>query len=67
MQVLGARATASFTADPSIKAWADTVPLNPARIAAGTARTTRLRDAIARFDRYRQPGMARMTELAGLR
>jgi len=67
MQVLGARATASFTADPAIKAWADTVALNPARVPAGTPRSAQLTDAVERLNRYRPSGMARMTELAGIR
>ncbi|MGA7690186.1 MAG: hypothetical protein WCA29_13265, partial [Jiangellales bacterium] len=56
---------ASFTTDPAITAWADTVPLNPAGIPPGTARTPQLTDALERLDRCQQPGMARLTELAG--
>ena len=37
MQVLGSRAAMSFASHPDIKAWADRVPLNPARIPPGMA------------------------------
>ena len=37
MNVLGTRAAMSFGSEPDIKAWADRVALNPARIPPGTA------------------------------
>ncbi len=64
MQVLGTRATTSFASHPDIKAWADRVPLNPARIPpdmVGTAELTPPWSAFASVG----PGMARMAELAG--
>jgi hypothetical protein len=66
MQALGARATAAFSADRDVKAWADTVPLNPARIPAGTPQTDELTTAIQRLRKHTEPGVARLAELAGL-
>ena len=64
MQVLGNRASMSFASDPDIKAWADGVSLNPARIPPDAARTDELTDAVGRFRRHVGAGMARMAELA---
>ncbi|WP_324651590.1 NAD(P)-binding protein [Georgenia sp. H159] len=66
MQVLGSRASAAFTSDPDLRAWADATALNPVRApddatdltAYGTARD-RLRTSI-------RPGLDRMAELAGM-
>ena len=66
MQALGARATASFMADPDVKAWSDTVPLNPARVPAGTPQSDELTTAIQRLRKHSEPGVARLAELAGL-
>jgi hypothetical protein len=66
MQVLGARAATSFTSDPAVKAWADRVPLNPARIPPDTADSDELTSAMQRFRKHAAPGAARMAELAGL-
>jgi len=60
MHVRGIRATAAFGSEPDIKAWADGVALNPARIPAGRAgdvddQLRRLRAEIPR-------GMARRAE-----
>jgi hypothetical protein len=66
MQVLGARATASFGAEPDIKAWADQVALNPARMPPEQSARHEL---IAAADRYRTsagPGLARLADFAGL-
>ena len=65
MQVLGGRAAASFGSDPDVKAWADGVPLNPARIPAGQADRPELRAAVDRFRAYASAGLARLAELAG--
>jgi hypothetical protein len=64
MQVLGGRASMAFAADPDIKAWADTVSLNPARIPPDLAPTDELTAAVNRFRSHIGPGMARMAELA---
>ncbi|MGH9038995.1 MAG: NAD(P)-binding protein [Acidimicrobiia bacterium] len=62
MQVLGHRASMSFSSDPDIKAWADGTALNPART-PGTG-SEELAAAVARFRRNVGAGMARMEELA---
>jgi NAD(P)-binding Rossmann-like domain len=64
MQVLGGKASISFGSDARIKAWADTVPLNPARIPAELADSEELGAAVARFRASIGPGMARLAELA---
>jgi len=65
MNVLGARAAASFGAEPDIKAWASEVPLNPARIPAQHAGSSDLDDALARLQASAGAGLARMAELSG--
>jgi hypothetical protein len=64
MQVLGGKASISFGSDARVKAWADTVPLNPARIPAELADSEELGAAVTRFRASVGPGMARMAELA---
>ena len=64
MNVLGTRATKSFGAEPHIKAWADGVALNPARIPAEHHRS--VDDALARFQTHVTPGLARLAELGGV-
>lgn len=66
MQVLGGRAAVSFASEPAIKAWADGVPLNPARTPPELAASAGLAAAVARFRADVGPGMARMAELSGL-
>jgi hypothetical protein len=66
MQVLGNRASMSFAAHPGIKAWADRVSLNPARIPPDMAGSTELTAALERFRKHAGPGMARMAELADM-
>ena len=65
MNALGARATQSFNAEPDIKAWADRVTLNPARIPPGHPSSADLDDALERLQRHAGPGLARLTELSG--
>jgi hypothetical protein len=64
-QVLGSRAS-SFTSYPAIRDWADGISLNPGRIppelagsAAGTAAQKRLAKHVG-------PGMAKLSQLAGM-
>jgi hypothetical protein len=64
MNVLGARATMSFGSEPDIKAWADTVALNPARIPQDYE-SADLDDALSRLQTHTQPGLARLVELSG--
>jgi hypothetical protein len=66
MQVLGGRSSASFSSDAGLKAWADTVSLNPARTPPGQESAPALVAAVARFRQSVGPGMARMAELAGI-
>jgi hypothetical protein len=56
----------SFASHPDIKAWADSVPLNPARIPPEAADSVELTAAVERFRKYVGPGMDRMAELAGM-
>jgi hypothetical protein len=66
MQVLGIRASMSFGSHPDIKAWADRVWLNPARIPPDMSGSTELTAAVERFRGSVGAGMARMAELAGM-
>ena len=63
MNVLGTRATMSFSAEPDIKAWIDQVALNPARIPPGHAGSAALDDARGRLATHTRPGLARLAEL----
>jgi len=66
MTVLGARAAASFTSEPDIKAWADRVALNPARIPPEYGGSAELDDALGRLRANAGPALARLAELSGL-
>ncbi|MDP3889797.1 NAD(P)-binding protein [Nocardioides sp.] len=63
MNVLGTRATASFGSEPDIKAWADRVPLNPARIPPGHDGSAQLDDALARLQAHGTPGIEKLAAL----
>ena len=64
MQVLGARAAASFSAQPDIKAWANEVLLNPTRIPAAQADRPELQAAVERLRAHSPTGLAKMAELS---
>jgi hypothetical protein len=64
MQVLGNRASMAFSAHPGIKAWADRVSLNPARIPPDMTDSPALTAAVERFRKHVGAGMARMAQLA---
>jgi hypothetical protein len=66
LQTLGYRAVQAFSADPDVKAWADGVVLNPARVPPGGLTGPGVDDALERVRRYQGPGMARMAEFAAL-
>ncbi|MEI7058217.1 pyridine nucleotide-disulfide oxidoreductase [Nocardioides sp. CCNWLW239] len=66
MTVLGTRAAMSFSSEPDIKAWSDGVPLNPARIPPGYPGSAALDDARERLARHTKPGIAQLTQLAGM-
>lgn len=65
MTVLGARASAAFLADADIRAWADSVALNPAGVPEGYA-SAALDQARARISRAAPAGMAALARMAGL-
>src|SRR3954454_3110576 len=65
MNVLGARAARSFGSEPDIKAWADRVALNPARIPPEPVGSPELDDAVDRLQRHAGPGLGRLAQLAG--
>jgi hypothetical protein len=65
-QALGYRASTSFGADPDIKAWSNTVILNPARLPPDEPVSPELTAALDRYRADEAAGMARMGELAGL-
>jgi hypothetical protein len=56
----------SFASSPDIKAWADRVSLNPARIPPDLVDDAELVAAVERFRAQVGPGMARLAELAGM-
>jgi hypothetical protein len=56
----------SFVSHPDIKAWADRVSLNAARIPPDMAGFAELTPAVERFRMHVGAGMARMAELAGM-
>jgi hypothetical protein len=65
MNVRGARAAASFGAEPDIAAWASTVALNPARIPPELSRPSAVDEVLARLQTSLAPGLARLTQLSG--
>ena len=65
MNVLGARATATFGAEPDIKEWANGVAINPARIPSGYT-SPALDDALGRLQTHTPPGLAALAALAGI-
>ena len=66
MNVLGTRAAMSFGSEPDIKAWADGVALNPARIPPEHGGSAALNDALDRLQRHVPPALARLAELSGV-
>jgi hypothetical protein len=64
MNVLGARAAASFGSERDIKEWADRVPLNPARIPPDHPGSVALDDALSRLQSHTAPGLARLAALS---
>ena len=65
MNLRGARATASFGAEPDIKAWADSVAINPARVPAERADDPAVRAALARLRAQAPAGLAALAALVG--
>jgi hypothetical protein len=65
VQVLGYRGSQAFMSHPDVRAWANTLALNPARIPPDTPPTPELTAALDRLHAYEKPGMTRMADLAG--
>jgi hypothetical protein len=65
MNVRGTRATTSFGAEPDIRAWANGVPLNPARVPPERRGDPAVVAALERLQQYAGPGVARLAELSG--
>ena len=66
MNVRGLRAAQAFGAEPDIRAWANGVPLNPARVPAGQADSPAVAAALARFQANTPAGVARLAELGAV-
>ena len=64
MNLLGTRASASYGAEPDIKAWADGVALNPARVPPGDAGRAEVNEALRRLQTHAPAGLARLSELS---
>jgi hypothetical protein len=65
MTVLGARNAMSFGSEPDIKAWADRVALNPARMPPEHVGSAQLGDVVDRLRTHQQHGLARLAQLGG--
>jgi hypothetical protein len=63
MNLLGSRAAATFNAEPDIKAWADSVAINPARIGPDHAGSPAVADALGRVQAAGPAGLARLEQL----
>jgi hypothetical protein len=63
MNVLGTRASQSFSAEADIKEWADGIAINPARVPSDHPGSAALDEARDRLARFTAPGIARLAEL----
>lgn len=63
MNVRGLQNSASFNSEPDIKAWGDSVPLNPSRVPPEHGGSAALDDALGRLQANVGPGLARLREL----
>jgi hypothetical protein len=66
MNVRGTRASQAFGAEPDIKAWADSVALNPARVSPERSGSPEVAAALERLRTQTPPGLARLAELGGV-
>jgi len=66
MQVRGTLATRSYGAEPDIAAWANSTTLNPARMTPEQKEEPAVQAAITALGNVLEPGLARLTELAGI-
>lgn len=65
MNVLGMRATASFSAEPDVKAWADRVAINPSRVPPDRPASPELDEVLGRLTTNVGPGVERLAALVG--
>jgi len=65
MNVLGLRATASFSSEPDIKQWTDRVALNPARVPPDHPGSPELDEVLERLQANVPAGLARLAQLSG--
>ena len=56
----------SFTSEPDIKAWSNSVATNPGRIPPEYAGSPELTDALERLQAQVGPGLATLAELGGV-
>jgi hypothetical protein len=63
MNLLGSRATAAFTSEPDVRAWAESVALYPGRVTPDHASSPALDAARERLAAYARPGTERAVEL----
>ncbi|WP_151084083.1 NAD(P)-binding protein [Nocardioides cynanchi] len=66
MNVRGTRATSSFGAEPDIKAWADSVAINPARVPPALSDSPEVVAALTRLRTHAPAGVARLAALTGI-
>ena len=66
MNVLGTRAAMSFGSEPDIRAWADSVALNPARVPPEHDGSAELADALGRLRTHTVSGLASLSDLIGM-
>lgn len=64
MNLLGTRSSIAFTAEPDIRAWADSVALNPARVPPEHPGSPALDDARARLAEHTGPALERLAVLS---
>lgn len=64
MHAIGNRSARALSAQPDIKAWAETTTLNPAKIPAGQAADPHIAAALHRYTTHVTAGMTRLADLA---
>jgi len=65
MNLKGMRAVASFNSEPDIKAWTDSVAINPAGVHPDRAGSAEVIETLTRLQANAGPGAARLAELCG--
>lgn len=66
MQVLGARATAAFMAEPDIAAWTQTTVLNPSRVPPDQQDSPEVTGSIDRIKRHAPDALTKLAAYAGI-